>query len=157
VTLQLLVRGSARTLHLECEGQIDLPKQPPFDVATPGSAILVTVEVGTGSPNVSRMFDAWYTKRWRAEVTAYDGGPCVRAAMLCVEMNWERGLQVTRPWSEPLRQTAVDGQCVLYRPTPRHQLIKGMTNRYVLASDQWEQMALPECFRRRTLTVESVN
>ena len=35
---------------------------------------------------------------------AWDGGQAVAATVRCVEMDWSRGLQVTRSWSEPLRR-----------------------------------------------------
>ena len=101
------------------------------------------------SPNLAAMFDGLYFKGYAFNALAWDGGPAIRARMRCVGINLERGLQITRPWSEPLRRAVGDGICRLYRPTPRHQRIQGVTNRYVLAADEWEPVAVPEGFKKR--------
>ena len=146
MTIQLLIRGNTKTLHVECEGQVELPGSSAFpDIAGYRHHARVGPHVGEPLTTVRCLVHA----EWAAPVLAWDGGQAVAATVRCVEMDWSRGLQVTRSWSEPLRRANVNEQCLLYRPTPRHQQIRGMTNRYVLAADRWEPAAVPEEFRRK--------
>lgn len=141
-------------LPLNTEGQLELPKQPPFEPLTPGWAVKVTVHFGEGDPNIVRLFDAWYHNEWRLDARAGDGRSMwVRAAMQCVVIDHQRGLQVTRAWTEPLRRAS--GQ--LYRPTPRWQKITRPAYTYMLASQRWAPVAMPEIFKRRSLVLEAVN
>ena len=68
--IELLIKGK---LAIEAEGQLELPKQPPFDVLTPGWAVKATVQLGDGDPNLVRLFDAWYFQGWEVDVRAGDG------------------------------------------------------------------------------------
>lgn len=156
--IELLIRGDKVRLPLQAEGQLDLPKQPPFDVLTPGWAAVVVVQFGEGDPNVVRLFDAWYLKGWTLDVHAGDGrGTWVRAPMRCIAMTREQGLQITRAWTEPLRRAAGEGVCRLYRPSPRFQRVGRWSWTYELAAERWELAAMPDLFKRRTLVLEAVN
>ena len=71
--ISLLITHKHMELPLETEGQLDLPKQPPFEVLTPGWAVTLTAQFGVGDPNVIRIFDEWYKQGWELDVRAGDG------------------------------------------------------------------------------------
>ena len=153
--IELLIKGK---LAIEAEGQLDLPKQPPFDVLTPGWAAKAIVQLGDGDPNLIKVFDAWYFNGKGLDVRAGDGrGTWVWALMQCVEMDRQQGLQVTRAWDPPRRRAPADDRSPFYRPSPRFQHITKSAYTYVLAAERYEWCAAPGVFKRRSLVVEAVN
>lgn len=137
--ISLLIEGR---LDVLADGQLDLPKQPPFDVLTAGPAVLVTVQLDSWSPDRIRLFDHWYLKGWALDVMAFDGErTAIRAAMRCVVITKEQGIQATRAWTAPERRQ--DALCALHRASPRFQRISRDVHRYVLAAQRYAFVAPP--------------
>jgi hypothetical protein len=133
--IELLIEGR---LGIVADGQVELPKEPPFAVLTPGPAAIVHLELAAESPNCIRLFDHLYHTGQDVDVVVHDGkGMWIRAAMQCVALERHAGIQVTRAWSEPLRSAALKGRCVLYRPSPRYQPIARDVYRYTLHAQRW--------------------
>jgi hypothetical protein len=131
---------------LAAAGQMDLPKEPPFAVLTPGDAVNVQVQLEPESPNSIRLFDAWYWRGGRLDVVAGDGKTWVRSMMSCIGITKHQGIQATRAWSPPERRHAERGTSSLYRSTPRFQPIARDVHRYVLATDRYEWAPAPAVF-----------
>lgn len=133
--IELLLEGK---LPIVADGQMELPKEPPFIVLTPDPAAILTVQLEPESPRCIRLFDAWYFSEGSLDVVAHDGeGAWIRAAMLCTGLERHAGIQTTRDWSEPLRRVADRGQSALYRPSPRYQPISRPVHRYTLVAQRY--------------------
>lgn len=134
MSLKVMLAWKDLRLPFRAEGQISLPKQPPFPDDVPGPAAIVEVELTPFDESIIKLFDYWFDQRGTLAAKVDDGrGVCIMAGMQCVAMRHERGLQITRPWSEPMRDASVselpsDMQkllrmkgvaSVFYRPHPR--------------------------------------
>lgn len=146
VVIYLLIGGR---LALAVAGQLDLPKEPPFTVITPGEAVQVSLQLEPESPDSIRLFDAWYWKQGRLLVVAGDGNVWLEAFMRCVRMTKHQGIQASRAWSPPVRRHAVRGESSLYRPDPRFNRIARDVHSYVLAAECYAWAPSPAIFNAR--------
>jgi hypothetical protein len=147
--IELLVDGR---LTIWADGQMELPRQPPFSALAVDPAAFVTIDLLPESPRCIRLFNEWYIRDGALDVIAGDGhGTWIHGRMRCVKIEIHEGIEITREWSEPLRRMPTEtNHCLLYRPQPLWQPIAKDIHRYVLATERYE-WAPPVEHRKRLL------
>jgi hypothetical protein len=146
-TIELVITGGqGQQLGMWADGQVELPRQPPFPALGDGKpAALITVDLLPESPRLIAMFNAWYLTGAMLPVLAGDGDRTwIEGMMRCARLDVHEGIQQIADWTPPLRRASSDaGLCLLYRPQPIWRPIAKDVHRYVLAAECYAWAAPP--------------
>ena len=144
--MQLVLHGKGgRPRSLWFDGQVELPRQPPFPAVLVDRkpACFVTVSLDHDRPKLRdelRLFEAWYAQRAVLRVTVAADKACFAAQMRCEGMEMDVGIQSLVSVLPPVRYAYNEtlGRRLPYTATPTWQPVAKPAYRYVLTALRYE-------------------